>query len=85
MKHKDKKVDTVKVKWWCSNCKTELAPDYTGPCPQCGNTRKYCTIVENPIKKVILKYLDKYEIRSFLQLLIHIVIAIGLATILYSN
>ena len=83
MKHKDKKVDTVKVKWWCSNCKTELAPDYTGPCPQCGNTRKYCTIVENPIKKVILKYLDKYEIRSFLQLLIHIVIAIGLATILY--
>lgn len=73
----------TKVKWWCSQCKTKLANDHTGPCPSCGNLRKSSTVIENPIKRVIIKYLDKYAIRSFLQLLVHIVIALGLAILLY--
>ena len=80
---RSKRSKKPKVKWWCSQCKTELANDYTGPCPNCGNLRKSSTAVENPIKRVLIKYLDKYAIRSFLQLLVHIVIALGLAALLY--
>lgn len=83
LKHKKNEVNTPKVRWWCGQCKSELESKHIGPCPKCGNTRKYCTVVENPIKRAIIKYLDKYAIRSFLQLLVHVVIAIGLAILLY--
>ncbi|MFC1977387.1 hypothetical protein ACFLWS_03870 [Chloroflexota bacterium] len=78
---KDSEISSGKVKWWCSQCNTELASNHTGPCPNCGNTRKYPSVVENPIRRIIIKLLDHYALRSFLQLLVHIII--GLAAILY--
>jgi hypothetical protein len=33
---------TNEVKCWCKNCKKELPPSHTGPCPYCGKTGKNC-------------------------------------------
>lgn len=35
---------TAEVQCWCQNCKKELPPSHTGPCPHCGKIGKDCKV-----------------------------------------
>jgi len=72
-----------KAIWFCSGCNIQLDADHSGPCPSCGHTRKNCVLRENPIKRGIIRFLDRCAIRSFSQLFIHLMIAIVMAVLIF--